>query len=132
MPESFALVRLLNDLFMGVEVKAFQAIGLTQRCGRARRLPAINQALGAGVAGCCGLIAFFIVVRLSLSVEKPNPAQQIAEMIHEFIGGQAEQVIGHGYQQLPGLCDLHLPVCPAQQSDRADSRRHGAHHLDRW
>jgi F-type H+-transporting ATPase subunit a len=43
------------------------------------------------------LICFFIVVRLTLSVEKPNPAQQIAEIIHEFTGGQGEQVIGHGY-----------------------------------
>jgi len=32
-------------------------------------------------------------------VERANPAQQIAEMIHEFIGDQAEQVIGHGYQR---------------------------------
>jgi F-type H+-transporting ATPase subunit a len=38
-------------------------------------------------------------VRLTLSVEKPNSAQQIAEMIHEFTGGQAEQVIGHGYER---------------------------------
>ena len=38
-------------------------------------------------------------MRLSLSVEKPNPAQQIAEMIHEFTGGQGEQIIGHGYQR---------------------------------
>ncbi len=35
-------------------------------------------------------------MRLTLSVENPNPAQQIAEMIHEFTGDQAEQVIGHG------------------------------------
>ncbi|MGA3130783.1 MAG: F0F1 ATP synthase subunit A [Terracidiphilus sp.] len=46
-----------------------------------------------------GLIAFFIVVRLTLSVEKPNPAQQIAEMIHEFTGNQAESVIGHDYER---------------------------------
>ena len=46
-----------------------------------------------------GLIAFFIVVRLTLSVEKPNPAQQIAEMIHEFTGSQGEQIIGHGYER---------------------------------
>ena len=46
-----------------------------------------------------GLIAFFILVRVTLSVEKPNPAQHIAEMVHELIGGQAEQVIGHGYQR---------------------------------
>jgi F-type H+-transporting ATPase subunit a len=45
------------------------------------------------------LICAFIVVRLTLSVEKPNPAQQIAEMVHGFTGGQAEQVIGHGYER---------------------------------
>ncbi len=45
------------------------------------------------------LILFFLFVRLTLSVEKPNPAQQIAEIIHEFTGGQAEQVIGHGYER---------------------------------
>ena len=46
-----------------------------------------------------GLIAFFCMVRLTLSVEKPNPAQQIAEMVNEFTGSQAEQVIGHGYER---------------------------------
>jgi F-type H+-transporting ATPase subunit a len=46
-----------------------------------------------------GLICFFILVRLTLSVEKPNSAQQIAELIHEFTGGQSEQVIGHGYER---------------------------------
>ena len=45
------------------------------------------------------LIAFFIVVRVTLSVEKPGPVQHVAEMIHEAIGDQAEQVIGHGYQR---------------------------------
>jgi F-type H+-transporting ATPase subunit a len=46
-----------------------------------------------------GLIAFFILVRLTLSVEKPNPAQQIAEVIHEFTGSNADQIIGHGYER---------------------------------
>jgi F-type H+-transporting ATPase subunit a len=46
-----------------------------------------------------GMILFFIIVRLTLSVEKPNPAQQIAEMVHEFTGSQADQVIGHGYER---------------------------------
>jgi F-type H+-transporting ATPase subunit a len=49
------------------------------------------------VAG--GLIAFFLFVRLTLSVEKPNPAQQIAELINEFTGSNAEQIIGHGYER---------------------------------
>jgi F-type H+-transporting ATPase subunit a len=96
MPETFLLVRLLNDLLMGVEVRAFQAIGLTQTVA-AEKAAGINQALGMELLIVAGLIAFFVLVRVSLSVEKPNPAQQIAEMIHEAIGGQAEQVIGHGY-----------------------------------
>jgi len=96
MPETFALVRLLNDLLMGVEVKAFQAIGLTHDVA-AQKATGINQALGVELLIAAGLIAFFAVVRLSLSVEKPKPDQQNAEIIHEFIGGQAEQVIGHGY-----------------------------------
>jgi len=45
------------------------------------------------------LIAFFVAVRLTLSVEKPNPAQQIAEMVHEFTGSMGDQIIGHGYEK---------------------------------
>jgi F-type H+-transporting ATPase subunit a len=59
----------------------------------------INDAFALELLVVLGLIAFFLLVRLTLSVEKPNPAQQIAEMIHEFTGGQAEQVIGHGYEK---------------------------------
>ncbi len=98
MPETFALVRLLNDLLMGVEMKAFQSIGLTPEVA-AEKAAGINQALSMELLVAAGLIAFFVLVRLSLSVEKPNPAQQIAEIIHNAIGGQAEQVIGHGYEQ---------------------------------
>lgn len=59
------------------------------------------------------LIAFFVVVRATLSVEKPNAAQQIAEMIHEFTGSQAEQVIGHGYERFQAFvtCVLLFVVC---------------------
>jgi F-type H+-transporting ATPase subunit a len=60
---------------------------------------AINDTFALEMTVAFGLIAFFLVVRLTLSVERPNPAQQIAEMIHEFTGSQAEQVIGHGYER---------------------------------
>jgi F-type H+-transporting ATPase subunit a len=50
-----------------------------------------------------GMILFFIVVRLSLSVEKPGSAQHLAEYIHEFVENQAGQVMGHGH-------DPHLPI----------------------
>ena len=45
------------------------------------------------------LVLFFFVVRLSLSVEKPGAAQHIAEIVHEFVAGQADQVMGHGYDR---------------------------------
>lgn len=98
MPESFALVRLLNDLFMGVEVKAFQSIGLAP-ADAAQTAVKVNQALSLELLVVGGLIAFFAVVRLTLSAEKPNPAQQIAEIIHTLGGDLGEQIIGHGYER---------------------------------
>src|ERR1035437_7099263 len=98
MPETFALVRLLNGHFMGVEVKAFQSIGLNATKA-ADMSTKVNQAFALELLVVAGLIAFFLIVRMTLSVEKPKPGQQIAEMIHEFSGGQADQVIGHGYEK---------------------------------
>ena len=98
MPETFILVRLLNALFMGLEVHAFQSIGLDS-AKAAEKAISINQSFALELLIAAGLIAFFLLVRATLSVERANPAQHIAEMIHETIGGQAEQVIGHGYQR---------------------------------
>jgi F-type H+-transporting ATPase subunit a len=42
------------------------------------------------------LVLFFVVVRATLSVDKPGPVQHIAEMLHGFVSGQAESIIGHG------------------------------------
>jgi F-type H+-transporting ATPase subunit a len=98
MPESFFLVRLLDALLKGIETKAFQSIGLAQGVA-AEKAASINQTLSLELMVCAGLLAFFILVRMSLSVERANPAQHVAEMMHELIGGQAEQVIGHGYER---------------------------------
>jgi F-type H+-transporting ATPase subunit a len=45
------------------------------------------------------LIAYFVAVRLTLSVEKPAPVQHLAEMTHEFVSEQGEQIIGHGSER---------------------------------
>ena len=94
MPESLAITRLLNELFGGIVASVMHLVGVN-----ATPATAINDAFALELLVACGLIAFFVVVRVTLSVEKPNPAQQIAEMIHEFTGEQAEQIIGHGYQR---------------------------------
>ncbi len=45
------------------------------------------------------LVAYFVVVRLTLSVEKPGAAQHLAEMTNEFVSDQGEQIIGHGSER---------------------------------
>ena len=58
-----------------------------------------------------GLIAFFLLVRVTLSVEKPGPAQQVAEMLNGFVGGQAEEIIGHEYERyMPFIVCIFLFV----------------------
>ena len=95
MPESLAITRFLNHLFGGAVASLFEAVGIHP----AHPAAPINDTFALEVLVACGLIVFFILVRLTLSVEKPNPAQQVAEMVHEFTGGQADQIIGHGYER---------------------------------
>ena len=45
------------------------------------------------------LLIFFVLVRLSLNVENPGTIQQIAEMLHGFVSGQADSIIGPGAQR---------------------------------
>ncbi|HUX44082.1 MAG TPA: F0F1 ATP synthase subunit A [Terracidiphilus sp.] len=94
MHESLAITRLLNHLFGGLAAWAMHLVGVP-----ANPATAINDTFALEVMVACVLIAFFLLVRLTLSVEKPNPVQQIAEMIHEFTFTQGEQVIGHGHER---------------------------------
>lgn len=48
------------------------------------------------------LVAYFVVVRVSLSVEKPGGVQHLAEMTHEFVSDQGESIIGHGFESFTG------------------------------
>jgi F-type H+-transporting ATPase subunit a len=95
MPETLSITRLLNHLFGGAVAAILQALGVHP----ANPVAPITDTFALELLVACGLIAFFVIVRLSLSVEKPNPAQQIAEMIHEFTGGQGDQIIGHGHER---------------------------------
>jgi F-type H+-transporting ATPase subunit a len=54
------------------------------------------------------LLAYFIAVRVSLSVENPGAVQHLAEMTHEFVSGQGEQIIGHGYEQFTNYLTVIL------------------------
>jgi F-type H+-transporting ATPase subunit a len=85
----------LNHLFGGAALSLMHLVGYQPADPSAP----IDGTFAIELLVAAGLMLFFLFVRLTLSVEKPNPAQQIAELIHEFTGNQAEQVIGHGYER---------------------------------
>jgi F-type H+-transporting ATPase subunit a len=45
------------------------------------------------------LLLYFVVIRATLSIERPRTVQHFAEMTHEFVGSQSESIIGHGYER---------------------------------
>lgn len=94
MPEQLGFTRLLNHLFGGLAASAMHLFGV-----QADPATAIDNTFALEVLVVLGLIVFFVLVRMSLSVESPNALQQVAEMIHEFTGTQGEQVIGHDHER---------------------------------
>jgi F-type H+-transporting ATPase subunit a len=102
MAEPLALTRILNHAFAGPVDSLLNTVGMPPK-----HLDApIGDAFALELLIAAILLAFFIVVRATLSVEKPAPVQQFAEMIHEFIGGQADQIIGHGYEQFQSFATI--------------------------
>jgi F-type H+-transporting ATPase subunit a len=85
----------LNHLFGGGVAALLQAVGVHPAYPAAP----INDDFALELLVVCALIVFFLIVRLTLSVERPNPAQQIAEIIHGLTGDLGDQVIGHGYER---------------------------------
>ena len=93
--QNLGITHFLNQIFGSLVGSVMQAVGLHPAHPKAPIGDVFS--LEALVVGA--LILFFLVVRFSLSVERPNPAQQIAEMLHEFVGDLGDQVIGHGYER---------------------------------
>ncbi len=94
MPETLFVTRIMNHLFGGIAAWALHLVGIS-----ANPATAIDNTFALELLVVFLLIAFFVAVRLSLSVERPNPVQQLAEIVHEFTGGQGEQIIGHGAER---------------------------------
>lgn len=92
------MTHFLNLVLGGFLIKLYEAIGVSH-ADAAAAATKVNSALAWEMLIVAILIAFFALVRITISVEKPNPAQQIAEMIHEFSGGLGDQIIGHGHER---------------------------------
>ena len=95
MEQKLVITHWLNHLFGGVVTQVMHTVGYHP----ANAAAPMDDTFALELVITVGLIVFFAIVRATLSVEKPNTAQQIAEMVHEFSRGQCEQVIGHGYER---------------------------------
>jgi len=95
MPVELPFTALLNHYFAGV---ANAVLAMLHMHPKYPQRP-IDNILAMEILVALVLLAFFALVRVTLSVEKPVPAQHIAEMLHGVVSDQAESIIGHGYER---------------------------------
>jgi len=81
--------RLLNYLFGAPALALLHALGIETHGA------AIPNFVAMEILVALILIAFFIAVRMSLSVERPGPLQHTVEGIYGFIDNLAQEIIGH-------------------------------------
>ncbi len=100
-----SITQLLNSLFGGPLTSLLTALGIHPESPGAPISDVLTLEMGVALL----LFAFFLAVRLTLNVERPNPLQSIAEMINEFVGSQGDAIIGHGYEpHVPFVTSLFL------------------------
>jgi len=95
MPEQLLLTEILNKHFAAPVDRLLAAVHVTPAYADAP----ITNAFAMELIVFFVLLAFFIAVRMSLSVETPGAIQHLAEMTDEFVSNQAEPIIGHGYER---------------------------------
>jgi F-type H+-transporting ATPase subunit a len=95
MPEQLWFTKVLNHYFGAMTAALLHQLGMNPTYPAAP----IPNFVAMEILAVLILLAFFIAVRASLSVEKPGGLQHLVEMAQEFVGEQAHSVIGHGYQR---------------------------------
>ncbi len=95
MPTQLLFTQFLNVHFAAPVTALLRAVHVAPKYPEAP----ITNAFSMELLVFLVLIAYFVVVRLSLSVEKPNGVQHLAEMTNEFVVEQGESIIGHGYER---------------------------------
>src|SRR5277367_2217350 len=95
MPTQLLFTRFLNEHFAAPVTAFLNALHVHPASPQAP----ITNAFAMELLVFAVLLAYFIAVRLTLSVEKPAAVQHLAEMTHEFVSEQGEQIIGHGSER---------------------------------
>jgi len=104
MPTQLFFTKLLNQLFAAPVDKLLAAVHVTPAYPQAP----ITNAVAMEFLVFLLLVAYFLTVRASLSVETPGGIQHMAEMTHEFVSEQGEQIIGHGFERFTGYLTVLL------------------------
>src|SRR5436853_2344145 len=91
MPEQIWLTQLLNHACAGPVTALLRALHMEPKYPQA---PSAN-ALAMEVVVFAVLLIVFLLVRSSLSVDRPGAMQHIFEGMHGFIEGQSQEIIGH-------------------------------------
>lgn len=98
MPTQLFLTRLLNSFLAAPVDSLLRALHISVAHPKAPITNAVAMELLVFVL----LVAYFALVRATLSVEKPGGLQHVAEMTNEFVSDQGESIIGHGYEKFVG------------------------------
>jgi F-type H+-transporting ATPase subunit a len=103
--EQLAFTAFLNRVFGPAVLVLFHALGIPTK----HPLTPIANSFAMEVLVSLILLAYFILVRMRLSVDKPGGLQHSVEVIEGFIGGVGSEIIGPGYERyVPYLVTLGL------------------------
>jgi F-type H+-transporting ATPase subunit a len=95
MPTQLLFTQFLNAHFAAPVTALLETVHVHPKYPQAP----ISNALAMELLVFALLVAYFVVVRTTLSVERPAAAQHLAEMTNEFVSDQGEQIIGHGSER---------------------------------
>jgi F-type H+-transporting ATPase subunit a len=95
MPVQLPVTAFLNHYFAGVANALLALFHLRAKYPQAP----ITNSVAMEIVVFLALLIFFLVVRATLSVDKPGPVQHIAEMLHGFVSELAESIIGRDFER---------------------------------
>jgi F-type H+-transporting ATPase subunit a len=91
MPEQLWLTEILNHLFANPVTALLRSFHIEPRHPQAPITNAFSMELLVFVF----LVLMFSLLRARLSVERPGGVQHTFELLHGFVNGQSEEIIGH-------------------------------------
>jgi F-type H+-transporting ATPase subunit a len=125
MPTQLLFTRFLNHYFAAPVDKLLAAVHVAPAYPRAP----ITNAVAMELLVFFAMLIYFVIVRLTLSVETPGGVQHLAEITNGFVSDQGEQIIGHGHEKFTGylvtlglfilLCNL-MGLVPGLESPTAN------------